>query len=187
LVLKLQEIDMKSSEAKLQEIVELPYVSEKPNKICVIASGEFALKAKRANADLVIERAELEGLGGKKKELRKIANGYDFFIAEAPSMTLVGRVLGPILGPRGKMPIAVPPSADIAALIAKHRKTIVVRMRGQPMLQCNVGMENMTEEQLTDNIQAILRVLEGKLKKGLKNIKFAYIKTAMGVPVKIKA
>jgi ribosomal protein L1 len=28
--------------------------------------------------------------------------------------------------------------------------------------------------------------LEAKLKKGLKNIKFAYIKTAMGSPVKVK-
>jgi ribosomal protein L1 len=32
----------------------------------------------------------------------------------------------------------------------------------------------------------VLRVLEGKLKKGMKNVKLAYIKTAMGVPVKIK-
>jgi ribosomal protein L1 len=37
-----------------------------------------------------------------------------------------------------------------------------------------------------DNIQAVLRVLEGKLKRGLKNVKFAFIKTSMGKPVKIK-
>jgi ribosomal protein L1 len=47
-------------------------------------------------------------------------------------------------------------------------------------------MENMKDEDITDNIQAVLRVLEGKLKKGMKNIKFAYIKTAMGTPVKVK-
>jgi len=186
LVLSLQDIDMKSPEGKIQETVELPYFLEKPNRICVVASGELALKARRANADLVIERKELEGLAGKKQELRKIANGYDIFIAEAPLMPLVGKILGSVLGPRGKMPTPIPPTADIAGLIEKHRKTVVVRMRNQPILQCRVGTESMKEEEIAENIQTILRTLEGKLKKGMKNIKFAYIKTSMGTPVKIK-
>jgi large subunit ribosomal protein L1 len=186
LILNIQEIDMKSSEGKIQEVVELPHATGKPNKVCVIASGELALKARRANADKVIERADLEALAGKKKELRKLAADYDVFISEAPLMPIVGRILGPVLGPRGKMPVPVPPTAEIAGLIAKHRKTIVVRMRNQPIIQCSVGTENMNEEELFDNIQAVLRVLEGKLKRGLKNIKLACIKTSMGTPVKIK-
>jgi large subunit ribosomal protein L1 len=186
LILNIVEIDMKSPEGKIQEVVELPHATAKPNKVCVIASGELALKARRANADSVIERADLEGLAGKKKELRKLAEEYDIFISEAPLMPLVGRILGPVLGPRGKMPVPVAPNADIASLIAKHRKTIVVRMRNQPIIQCSVGTENMNEEELFDNIQAVLRVLEGKLKRGFKNIKLAYIKTSMGTPVKIK-
>jgi large subunit ribosomal protein L1 len=186
LILNIVEIDMKSPEGKIQEVVELPHATGKPNKVCVIASGELALKARRANADSVIERADLEGLAGKKKELRKLAEEYDIFISEAPLMSLVGRILGPVLGPRGKMPVPVPLTADIASLIAKHRKTIVVRMRNQPIIQCSVGTENMNEEELFDNIQAVLRVLEGKLKRGFKNIKLAYIKTSMGTPVKIK-
>ncbi len=186
LVLGLKDIDMKSAEGKIQEIVELPYSPAKQNKICVIASGELALKAKKANADLVIEKSDLESLAGKKRELRKTANSYDFFIAEAPLMQSVGRILGPILGPRGKMPIPVPPSADIAGLIKKHRKTVVVRTRGQPLIQCRIGTEDMKEEELTENIQTVLRILEVKLKKGMKNIKFASIKTSMGTPIKIK-
>lgn len=186
LIIKLQDIDMKAPESKIQEIIELPYAPEKANKVCVIGSGEFAMKAKNANADYVIERGELESLGGKKQDLRKVANNYDFFIAEAPLMPLVGRTLGSVLGPRGKMPVPVPPSADIAGLIKKHRKTIIVRMRNQPILQNRVATENMKDEEITENVQTVLRVLEGKLKKGMKNIKVVYIKTAMGTPVKIK-
>jgi large subunit ribosomal protein L1 len=59
-------------------------------------------------------------------------------------------------------------------------------MRNQPVIQCAVGTENMKEEELAENIQTILRGLEGKLKRGVKNIKVAYIKTSMGTPVKIK-
>jgi large subunit ribosomal protein L1 len=185
LILKLRDVDMKS-EGKIQEIVELPYSPAKTNKICVIGSSELALKAKKANADLVIERAELDGLAGKKRELRRIAADNDVFIAEAPLMTTVGKILGPVLGPRGKMPIPVPPGADIASLMAKHRKTVLVRTRNQPIVQCRIGTEDMKEEELTENIQAVLRVMEGKLKKGIKNVKFASIKTSMGKPVKIK-
>lgn len=186
LILKLQDIDMKSPESRIRENVELPHVSEKTNKICVIASGELALKARKAKADNIIEKAELENLAGNKQDLRRIANEHDFFIAEAPLMPLVGKILGPVLGPRGKMPVPVPPTADITSLIAKHRRTITLRMRNQPILQSRVGMENMKDEEIAENIQAVLRALERKLKRGLKNIRFAYIKTTMGIPVKIK-
>jgi large subunit ribosomal protein L1 len=186
LILKLHDVDMKSPEGKIQEVLELPHALEKLNKICVIASGELAMKARNAEADRVIERSELEALGGKKQDMRKIANGYDVFIAEAPLMPLVGKVLGPVLGPRGKMPLPVPPSADISGLMKKYRKTIVVRLRNQPIIQNRVAMENMKDEEIAENIQAILKILEGKLKKGTKNIRFAYVKTAMGTPVKIK-
>ena len=186
LILNIQEVDMKAPEGKIQEVVELPHATGKPNKVCVVASGELAMKAKNSNADKVIERGDLEALAGKKKDLRKLASECDVFVSEAPLMALVGRTLGPVLGPRGKMPIPVPPTADIVALLEKHRKTVVVRMRAQPVIQVSVGSESMSEDDLFDNVQAVLRVLDGKLKRGLKNVKNVYIKTSMGVPVKIK-
>ena len=186
LILDIKEIDMRAPEGKIRQIVELPHPTAKPNKICVIASGELALKARKAEAELVLEKADLEALAGKKKELRKLASDYDMFISEAPLMPLVGRILGPALGPRGKLPVPVPPNADIASLILKNRKTVVVKMRNQPIIQCSVGTENMKDEEIVANIQAVLRIVEGKLKRGLKNIKFAFIKTSMGEPVKIK-
>ena len=185
LILHIKEVDMKSPEGKIQQVVELPHVTGKPNKILVIASGELAMNAKKV-VDRVIEKSELEGLSGKKKDLRKLANTYDVFLSEAPLMPTVGRTFGPVLGPRGKLPVPVPPNADITVLVKKHRKTVVVRMRNQPIIQCAVGTADMKDEEIVDNIQAVLRVLEGKLKRGLKNIKFAFIKTSMGTPVKIK-
>ena len=186
LILNIKEVDMKAPEGKIQAVVELPHATVKPNKVLVVASGELAMKARQSNADKVIERGDLEALAGKKKELRKLANAYDVFISEAPMMAMVGKTLGPVLGPRGKMPIPVPPNADIVELLKKHRKTVVVRMRTQPIIQVSVGSEAMSEDDLFDNVQAVLRFLEGKLKRGLKNVKNVYIKTSMGLPVKIK-
>ncbi|MCS7096228.1 MAG: 50S ribosomal protein L1 [Candidatus Bathyarchaeota archaeon] len=187
LILNLQDIDMKSPEGKLHENIQLPHpLPGKENKICVIAAGELALKAKKANADLVMSREELEGLAGKKKDLRKIANEYDFFLVEAPLMPLAGKVLGSALGPRGKMPVPVPPTADINSLIERYRKTVAVRIRNQPIIQCRVGTEKMKDEEIAENIQTIIRAVEAKMKRGIKNIKSICIKTSMGNPVKIK-
>lgn len=186
LILNLKDVDMKSSEGRIQERIELPHPSpEKSNKICVIATGELALKAKRAKADLVIGKDELAGLAGRKKELRKIANEYNFFMAEAPLMPRVGKILGPALGPRGKMPVPVPPAADISGLIKRYRKMVFVRMRNQPVIRCRVGTESMKEEEITENVQTVLKAIEGKLRRGMKNIKTVYLKTSMGKPVKI--
>lgn len=185
LIINLQDVDPKKPEGKIQEAIELPHEVGKRNKICVIASGELALKAKKAGADLVIERRELEALTGDKKKQKELAKTYDAFIAEAPLMPLVGRVLGATLGPKGRMPTPVPPTANIAEQIEKNRKTVKVRLRGQPVLQCRVGTENMSDEEIADNIQAIIRQIEGKLKRGIKNVKSINLKTAMGPLIKI--
>lgn len=185
LMINLQDIDLKKPESKIQELIELPF-AEKRNKICVIASGEMALKGRRAGADLVIERSELEALTGDKKKQKDLVKNYAFFIAEAPLMPLAGRVLGSTLGPRGKMPTPVPPTANIEEHIEKYRKMVLIRLRGQPVLQCSVGTENMPDEQIAENIQTVMRRIEGKLKKGIKNISSIYLKTAMGLPVKIR-
>ncbi len=186
LILNLRDIDPKKPEGRIQERIELPHPAGKESKICVIASGEMALKAKRAKADLVIERRELEALAGDKKKQRELSKSYDYFIAEAPLMPLVGKVLGATLGPKGKMPTPVPPAANIAEQIKKHRRMVSLRMRGQPVLQCRVGSENMADEEIAENIQAVIRRIEGKLKKGIKNIRSVNIKTTMGPSIKIR-
>ncbi len=185
LAINLQNIDMKKPEGRIQERVELPNSVGKELKICVIATGEMALKAKRAGASLVIERAALEALVGDKKKQKDIAKNYDIFIAEAPMMPLVGKTLGASLGPRGKMPTPVPPNANIEDQIERHRKIVFVRTRGQPVLQCRVGNEDMADKEIAENVQAVVRRIEGKLKRGIKNFRSVYLKTSMGSAVKV--
>jgi len=186
LIINLRDIDMKKPESKIQESIELPHAVTKQSKVCVIASGELALKARRTGADLVIERADLEALAGDKKKQKNLVNGYEHFIAEAPLMPTVGRVLGAVLGPKGRMPTPVPPNVDIAAVIEKQRRIVLVRLRSQPVLQCRIGTEDMADEQIAENIETVIRRLEGKLKRGLRNIRSIVVKAAMGPPVRLK-
>jgi len=146
----------------------------------------LALRARRAGADLVIERADLDALAGDKKRQKTLVNDYEHFISEAPLMPTVGRVLGAVLGPKGRMPTPVPPNVDIGNAIEKQRRTVQVRLRSQPILQCRIGTEDMSDEQIAENIEAVIRRLEGKLKRGLKNIRSIVVKTAMGPPIRLK-
>jgi large subunit ribosomal protein L1 len=185
LAINLQNIDMKKPEGRIQERIELPHSVGKEINVCVIATGGMALKAKKAGASLVLEKAALEALVGDKKKQKDLAKNYDLFIAEAPLMPLVGRSLGASLGPRGKMPTPVPPNADIKEQIQKHQKMVLLRMRGQPVLQCRVGSEGMKDEEIAENVQAVVRRIEAKLKRGIKNFRSVYLKSSMGSSVKV--
>ena len=186
MTINLVDVDMKKPESKIQEMIELPHPLTKKAKICIIASGELAFKAKQAGADLVVEKDELNTIATDKKRQRELANTYDFFICEAPLMPLVGKSLGATLGPSGKMPTPVPPNANIADQIARHQKLAIVRLKSQPLLQNRVGSEDMKDEEIAENITVIIRRLEGKLKRGIKNIKSITLKTTMGKPVELK-
>ena len=185
LIVKLREVDLKKPENRINETIPLPNPSEKPLKICVIASGDLGTRAKTAGADMLLGRNDIENLSKDKKAARKLAQEYDFFIAEAPMMPLVGRALGSFLGPRGKMPTPVPPTAPIEQIVSNHRKMIRVRMREQPVLQCRVGTESMPDDKLAENIQTVFSRIEQKLERGVKNVGEILIKTTMSKPVKI--
>jgi len=185
LVVRLREVDLKKPENRINETIPLPNPPEKALKICVIASGDLGTRAKAAGADMLVTRQDMDALSKDKKAARKLAQDYDFFIAEAPLMPLVGRSLGSFLGPRGKMPTPVPPSAAIDQIISNHRKMVRVRMREQPVLQCRVGTESMSDDKLVENIQAVVSRIEQKLERGFKNVGEILLKATMSKPVKI--
>ena len=185
LVVRLREVDLKKPENRINETIALPNPPEKALKICVIASGDLATRAKSAGADMLVGRQEMDNYAKDKKAARKLAQEYDFFIAEAPMMPLVGRALGSFLGPRGKMPTPVPPNAPIEQIVSNHRKMVRVRMREQPVLQCRIGTETMADDKLVENIQAVESRIEQKLERGFKNIGEILVKGTMSKPVKI--
>ena len=85
LILDIVEIDMKSPEGKIQEVVELPHVTGKPNKICVVASsGDFIVKAKNSQADKVVERADLRCVKRQKERTTQTRHRIRRFHLRSP-------------------------------------------------------------------------------------------------------
>jgi large subunit ribosomal protein L1 len=184
LAINLRELDMNRPENRVNIRFQLPNSIGK-RKVLVFASGDLALRARRAGADDVVEPAELNQLAMDKKAAKKKLAPYDSFVAEAPMMPTVGRVVGPILGPRGKMPTPVPPQAPINNIIERERRTIVLRSRDKAFVHCIVGKEGMTDEEIAQNVEAVTRNLTAATKRGFANIKSMYLKLTMGDSVKL--
>ena len=128
LYITLKDIDVKKGFA-LNEVIQLPNQMSKPAAVCVMATGDMGLKAKDAKADEVMDNDGLDKLAQDKRASRKFINKYDFFLADTKLMPLVGKSLGQLLGPRGKMPTPVPFNAPIDAFLARFRTSIKVRTR----------------------------------------------------------
>ena len=183
-VINLKNIDMNDAKNRIEDEVMLPHGRGTEAKLALFASGDLALKSKN-HVDLLIKPEEIEELAKDKKKFKKMADEYDFFIAEAPLMPMIGKTLGIILGPRGKMPKPVPPTVDITGVAKNLRKTVKVRSKTTKTIHATVGREEMNTEQIAENIDAILKRLEGKLERGKMNIGSVYVKTSMGPPMRI--
>ena len=179
-IINLKDLDVRKPENRFSEEVALPNGRGKEIKIGVIADGELALAAKNAGVDVVISKEDLQEFGKDIKAAKKVVNSVDSFIAQADMMPLVGRFLGRILGPRNKMPKPVPASARIEPLLERTQATIKVGVKQQPSIQILVGTQDMDDEKLAENIEAVLAVLDRNLEKGRNQIKSMYIKATMG-------
>ncbi|MFX0195416.1 MAG: 50S ribosomal protein L1 [Candidatus Hodarchaeota archaeon] len=186
MVINIQDMDLADPKNRFDLEVRLPHPTSKQAAICVIAEGDLAVRAQRAGVDLLIEREDLEKLASNPKTLKNIVETHDFFVATAPLMPQVGRFLGRVLGPRGKMAKPIPPNADIEPIIARLRQSTRLRLRKNPTIHVRVGTTDMKDDELNANIDAVFTNLLERFEKGVQNIRSIYIKTTMGKPVKIR-
>jgi len=178
LIMVFKDIDVKKG-FSINETIQLPKTNS-PATICVMASGDMGLKAKNAKADRVIDNDELTRLAANKRESRKLINSFDFFLADTKLMPVVGKVLGQLLGPRGKMPTPVPFNAPIDSFLERFRTSVRVKVKNSLSMACKIGDESMEDTELASNAHAVLSGVEKKLPNGDKNIRKVLIKTTMG-------
>ncbi|MDH2902177.1 MAG: 50S ribosomal protein L1 [archaeon] len=186
LILKLKDVDVKKTDLNINEVVFLPNKLSELAKVCVFAAGDNAVRAQRAGADKVIENAELDRLASEKRAAKKLAREYQFFLADTSLMPKIGRVLGPYLGPKGRMPTPVPQNAPLEAMLSRYRTAVRVKSRGSLSVAGKVGDESLDDSKVADNAMAVITQVERKLPNGEKNIQSMTVKKTMGKLVKSK-
>ncbi len=184
LAINLKELDLSVPKNRIEDDVPLPNGRGRTVKVALFATPEMLQKARGA-ADMLVAPAELDELVKDKKAAKKLVTEIDFFLAEAPLMPTIGKRLGVVLGPRGKMPRPIPPGSDPGNLIAALKRSIRVRSKGNRTFHAPVGVRTMPPEQLAQNIDAVLTRVVGKLERGRMNIESVYVKTSMGPAVRL--
>jgi len=179
LIVNLRAFDTKKPESRINEIVELPYGIGREIKIVV-----FSDEIKELDGAEIINSKEVEEIVKNKRFAKKLAKNTDFFIADPKLMPIVAKNLGRFLVPRGKTP--KPIVGDVKKMIESLKKSIRIRIKDAPVIQCPVGTESMKDEEIEANILKILKFLEERLPKGKANIKNIIIKLTMGKPVKVE-
>jgi len=100
-------------------------------------------------------------------------------------MPQVGRFLGPRLGPRGRMPMPIPGQTDIRPIVERLRNSVKIRTKDKTVFSTKVGSTAMTPEQVSENIDAIVKRVESVLEQGHLNVRSIYVKTTMGPSVRL--
>ncbi|MFB6073471.1 MAG: 50S ribosomal protein L1 [Haloarculaceae archaeon] len=184
LAINLRDLDLNDPSNRVDESVVLPAGTGQDTQIVVFAEGETALRAEEV-ADQVLGSDELADLGDDDDAAKDLADETDFFIAEASMMQDIGRYLGTVLGPRGKMPEPLQPDDDVVEVVERMKNSVQIRSGERRTFHTRVGAEDMTAEDIADNIDVILRRLHADLEKGPLNIDSVYVKTTMGPAVEV--
>jgi len=185
MIMIFKDVDVKKGFA-INETVQLPKETTKPALVCIMASGDMGTKAKNAKADMVMNEDEVTKLSADKKKSKNIINKYDFFLADTKLMPTVGKKLGQLLGPRGKMPTPVPFNAPIESFLERFRSSVKIRAKGSLSMSCRIGEESMDDADLAANANAVVTTVEKALPNGSKNVKKIMFKTTMGKAMKVE-
>ena len=175
--------DGRHADQQIRGAVVLPHGTGKTVRILVFAKGPKEDEAKAAGADFV----------GGKELIPKIQNegwlDFDVVVATPDMMGVVGR-LGKVLGPKGLMPN--PKSGTVTMDLTKAIADIKAgkveyRLDKTNIIHCPVGKASFTEEQLRENLQALLDALNKAKPSSLKGayMKSAVLTSTMGPGVKL--
>lgn len=177
-------VDPRHADQQVREVILLPHGLGKTVRVLVFAEGEDARGAEEAGADYIAD----------DELIKKIQDGwFEFDVAMAvPSMMgKVGR-LGRVLGPRGLMPNpkagTVVPGPDLPRVIEEAKAgRVEYRVDRTANIHAPIGKASFSEEQLLDNLNALLSSIKRARPASVKGqyVRRITIANAMGPGIRI--
>lgn len=175
--------DGRHAEEQIRGAVVLPNGTGKTVRVLVFAKGDKVAEAEAAGADFV----------GGDELIPKIQNegwlDFDVVVATPDMMGVVGR-LGKVLGPKGLMPN--PKAGTVTMDVTKAINDIKAgkieyRLDKANIIHCPIGKASFTEEQLSQNFDALMGAIIKAKPSALKGqyLRSITLSTTMGPGVKV--
>jgi len=178
LVMNLKNFDVRKE--ALNTFIEVPHGSEK--KLAAFFTKRSKLIDTITEEDFVKYK--------EMKDIKKLAKKYDAFIAVAPMMGKIATKFGRVFGPMNRMPspqAGIIPKEDdemVKMMITKMNKSLRVKNK-EMAIKLPVGKEDMSDDEIAENIEAAIKSLKKKLPRRNDNVKEVLIKFTMTRPIKI--
>ena len=178
-------VDPRHADQNIRGTVSLPHGTGQEIRVAVFAQGDKAREAEEAGADAV----------GAEDLVEKIVDGwmdFDATIATPDLMRTIMPKLGRILGPRGLMPNAKTGTVtmDVAETISTIKAgQIEYRVEKQSgVIQAPVGKASFDENQIKENIEAVMGALVRQRPSSIKGryLKTIAISSTMGVGIRLE-
>ncbi len=175
--------DGRHADQQIRGAVVLPNGTGKTVRVLVIAKGDKLAEAQAAGADFV----------GGEELVPKIQNDgwldFDVVVATPDMMGVVGR-LGKVLGPKGLMPN--PKAGTVTMDVTKAVNDIKAgkieyRLDKSNIVHVPVGKASFSEEQLTQNFDALMEAISKAKPSALKGqyLRSITLTSTMGPGVKV--
>ena len=178
-------VDPRHADQNIRGTVSLPHGTGQEVRVAVFAQGDKAREAEEAGADAI----------GAEDLVEKIVDGwmeFDTTIATPDLMRTIMPKLGRILGPRGLMPNAKTGTVtmDVAETIRTIKAgQIEYRVEKQSgVIQAPVGKASFEENQIKENIQAVMGALVRARPSSIKGryLKTVAVSSTMGVGIRLE-
>jgi len=173
-----------SRDKRFSGSVKLPNPCKPRVKVCILGDQIHCDEAKKNGIDFKDIEA-LKSLNKNKKLIKKLADGYDAFLASESVIKLIPRIVGPGLNKAGKFPSLLAHTENMVEKINTLKCTVKFQLKKVLCLGVAIGNVALTEDQLAVNIQNTINFLVSLLKKNWQNIKSLTIKSTMGKPQRL--
>lgn len=194
LIINIKDINLNDPKNRIDKEIILGnevIAKDKPN-ICVIASDEILMEAKKLGIDTLDSEGLIKLNNEEKKYKKKFAKKYDFFVVEDKMMRDVARYLARFLGPVGKMPKPFPTGYgiisnpdDLNVAYERYKKVIRIQMKKQPIIFAKIGKKSLDKEKLFENMKTVVNFIADQMPHKFNNFKSIHLKSTMGKPVKV--